>query len=177
MHSRPPEVLGMSMASRNGIGKNAGRIPLQALPRSAHICLRCQRLASNAAPKSNNPLPLLPNVRHYASSSLTDRLRSRIWGTDTPPGQENPYGSPGFLEQRKRDKEAKDQAENAKETQLRSPPQSAAETHDEELEDMPEESDATTWEGMPIVGGPDWGMEEWDEQHPYEGFGYISVYE
>ena len=33
-----------------------------------------------------------------------------------------------------------------------------------------EEIEATTWEGMPTVGGKDWGMDVWDEENFFEGY-------
>lgn len=163
----------MVSSSNIAIRKIATRASLCSSPRSVYVCVRCRRLASNAAPKGNPSFPVSQTKRRSASSSsFTDKLRKRIWGTDAPPGEEDPYGAPGFIEQRRRAKEAKEQEESNPETKTLPPQRTADDPNEDELEDIPE-SDATTWEGMPVVGGPDWGMEEWDEQHPFEGFVYI----
>lgn len=97
-------------------------------------------------------------------------MRKKIWGTDLPPGQENPYGDPGVIEQRRLQKEAQDKERGIEKAEpVATEVAPAAEKEVTEPADV-EESDATTWEGMPTVGGPDWGIENWDDEHPFEGY-------
>lgn len=145
-------------------------------PPSAYICLKCRRLASDTATKASTVLPVSSSARHYASSSsLIERVRKRIWGTDNPPGPENPYGPPGAFEQKRLENELRDSEKGTAATDSLSRRQTAGNVREEDLQDLPEESEATTWEGMPVVGGPDWGQEEWDEEHPYEGLDYTTI--
>lgn len=51
-------------------------------------------------------------MRHASSGlPLTERLRRRIWGTDSPPGLEDPYGGPRYLEKRRLERQGGDQPE------------------------------------------------------------------
>lgn len=61
-------------------------------------------------------------MRH-ASSSLpfTERLRRKIWGTDNPPGLQDPYGGPGYFERRRQ--QAREEREAS--APAASPPQPA----------------------------------------------------
>lgn len=58
-----------------------------------HVCSNCR----------HNVLPaysLNHTARRHASSGqtpFTDRLRQRIWGSDKPPGLEDPYGGEGVI--------------------------------------------------------------------------------
>ena len=140
---------------------------------SAYVCLQCQRQASHTvakakwAPKSRS----LP-CRYASSSSFSDKLRKRIWGTDNPPGPEDPYGSSGVLEQRRREKAARDEEQGLASNDTAKAP--IIEDNVGAIGEGSEEngSEATTWEGMLVVGGPGWGMEEWDQRHPFRGFDF-----
>ncbi|KAL6718551.1 hypothetical protein ACLMJK_004643 [Lecanora helva] len=156
------------MTSQNGLAKLAAPSTLLQYSRSGHVCRKCSHLISNTAPQSNRPLPVsLITRRHTGSRSFTDRLRSKLF-KDTPPGGENPYGAPGSFEQRRREQEMRKELDKTSTAQK--PSRKGTNPPTERFGDVPEESAATTWEGMPMVGGPDWGLEEWDEQHPFEGF-------
>ncbi|RDL42062.1 uncharacterized protein BP5553_02041 [Venustampulla echinocandica] len=91
---------------------------------------------------------------------LSERVRRRIWGTDQPPGQEDPYGGPGILDQVKAQNKAKKLAEQK-------PPATSAISAT-----VPEDYEpATTWEGLERVGGyGNWWKENWDPRHPFMGF-------
>jgi len=161
------------MPSKSGVGTIAGRALLFASSRPAYICRRCWRQTLDTAFKPNPSLQASLITRRCASSSsLPDRLRKRIWGTDKPPGAEDPYGPPGAFELKRKERETEDRDEGTVQAETR-PPQTLRQRIEEEsqegLEDPPDASEATTWEGMPVLGRPDWGKEEWDEEHPFEG--------
>src|ERR1700722_2875318 len=43
----------------------------------------------------------IPRAARQGSLSYTEKMRRKIWGTDQPPGQEDPYGGPSFADERK----------------------------------------------------------------------------
>ena len=159
----------MVPSSRFGIA--AVRTSLQPNFRAGFICAQCRRRASTAIPKaaSSAPKPFPP--RRYASSSFadnfTDKLRKKIWGTDTPPGQEDPYGPPSLLDQKRRQAEERESDEESEKA-------AKVPVTTEEPEEDPNYVPATTWDGLDTVGGPNWGMDVWDEENPFEGFVYQS---
>ena len=159
------------MAPKIGINTIVKRASFRkADPRSVYVCFQCQRKASTQSLKAKPSFPSCPIPRRLASTSpFSERLRKKIWGTDTPPGQEDPYGPPGVVEQNRKDRELGDHQQTFPDPESRSKSQSAV---DEEDDSGLLESDATTWEGMPVVGGHGWGMREWDAEHPYTGFDY-----
>ncbi|MCJ1306316.1 hypothetical protein MMC08_009136, partial [Hypocenomyce scalaris] len=85
-----------------------------------------------------------------------------MWGTENPPGAEDPYGGPSKLEQR-RDNRKKDLvavAEGAPDAETVLPDDGASNY-------VP----ATTWDGLEHIGGASgWWEEAWDQEHPFYGF-------
>jgi hypothetical protein len=96
--------------------------------------------------------------RDARKSSLprTERLRRRIWGTDEPPGMEDPYGGPSIVEQRKAAKSV-EQGEEVKESHPELSTTAAAELD-------PNYEPATSWDGLMELGG------EQVEEFYFEGF-------
>ncbi len=94
----------------------------------------------------------------------TDKLRKKIWGSETPPGQEDPYGKESVFDQRRREREQ--ERERGRELEP------APEMEVEEPEDQTDYVEATTAEGLETVGGPGWGAREWEdtEGNLFEGF-------
>ncbi|KAI1951932.1 hypothetical protein LOZ57_001345 [Ophidiomyces ophidiicola] len=84
--------------------------PLEAVPaRSAsarYVCSTCRRQFVPRYPLQ--PLTAYQSRRHNSSDSkslpFTEKVRRKIWGTDNPPGLEDPYGGESFLEKRLREK-------------------------------------------------------------------------
>ena len=143
--------------------------------RFVYVCLQCRQDVSNASIKAKSSLRSFSTPFRYASTStFSGRVRNRIWGTDTPPGLEDPYGPPSLVEQKRQKKELRDRRENFVESKNLSQPQSAFDEEDHP-EDPLGDSDATTWEGMPVVGGHGWGMKEWNVDYPFEGFDYTMI--
>lgn len=136
--------------------------PLRVITLSNFVCLQCRLHASAAARRQNPSSKPLITSRQYAS--LTDRLRKKIWGSENPPGQEDPYGGKSILDQRKKELDLEDERRDPRVQVAPSP------------EDVEDESVAlgyvakTTWDGMDRVGYEGWGKEEWDKDHPFKGF-------
>lgn len=97
-----------------------------------------------------------------------ERIRSKIWGKNAPPGQEDPYGAPGTFEQQRNRRLAAKAAEGPPDGKIPRDP-AIVEQHQEES-DL-EESDSTMGEGMRVVGHADYGLKGWDRRHLFEGLG------
>ncbi|RQM04578.1 hypothetical protein DH86_00004218 [Scytalidium sp. 3C] len=90
---------------------------------------------------------------------FTEKVRRRIWGTDKPPGQADPYGGGSVFDR------SKPQYEN--EVQEREERQ-ASRTVPTDLSGY---EPAANWDGLEMVGGwGNWWKENWDPEHPYIGF-------
>lgn len=156
------------MAPASRIGAIASRASLHITSRSSFICLKCRFLSYRAAQKSNSSTNHLPSRRHASGFINTEKWRKKIWGSENPPGQEDPYGAPGALDQRRRERGVEDPEQSAKETET------SVEDPDDVDEDItprgPHYKRATTWEGLERVGYRNWGKEQFDEEYPFEGF-------
>lgn len=98
----------------------------------------------------------------------TDKLQKKIWGTERPPGQEDPYGKESVFDQKRREREQ----EREKGGEL----VPVADREVGEPEDQTEYVEATTAEGLETVGGPGWGAREWEaeEGNSFRGFAQLS---
>lgn len=132
---------------------------------SKYLCTICR---NRAAPFSTSSLrPAKP---------YTEKIRSKIWGTEHPPGQEDPYGDQSKFDQtKKRQKEEELKEEELKEAELeaekqRKPVPKAA------TADMSTYEAATTWgdnqeERLAWVGGyGHWWKNKWDPDHQFSAF-------
>ncbi|RFU27593.1 hypothetical protein B7463_g8760, partial [Scytalidium lignicola] len=120
---------------------------------SPSFCVACR---VQATPFSTYPSHSAEKV------PFTEKVRRRIWGTDKPPGQTDPYGEPGFVEKLKQ----RSSGQEAEERQ-------AARTIPTDLSGY---EPATNWEGLERVGGyGHWWKENWDPEHPYIGFSPAEV--
>lgn len=96
---------------------------------------------------------------------FTKRIQQKIWGTDQPPGLDDPYGGGGVFDQSKRrapEKEVRQQEAQAPvEPDAQSPAPAVSSSYEP----------ATTWDGLQKVGGfGGWWREHWDPGHQFEGF-------
>jgi hypothetical protein len=86
-----------------------------------------------------------------SSSPYLEKMRKKIWGTDQPPGQEDPYEGPGVIEQYSRKKseniEIEKDSQEHKQLPIRSLPPTLA--HVAELGTY---EPATTWDGLDVIG-------------------------
>ena len=121
--------------------------------RPESLCLAC-RLRRVSPPVHAS---FSTSAARAESLSITERIRRKIWGTDQPPGQADPYAR-------------LDESEKAREAQAR--------LVDEEkrkkaaaADELPDGYEpATTWDGLEEVGTFETVEEEWTRRHPYEGY-------
>ena len=147
---------------------SAGRISLAArrtLPQSGFVCLQC-RLRTSSTVRITNPSVTLPYASHRHQSFFdTEKLRRKIWGSDTPPGQEDPYGEESVLDRRRREREQ----ERERSEELQRLPKTESGDGKDQAEYVP----ATTIEGLETVGAPGWDTKQWVEKNPFHGFNQI----
>ena len=129
---------------------------------SGYICLQCRHRGFTIAQN----VRLFPSVstsfRRYASSggnesTLTERIRKRLWRTE-PPGQKDPYNI------NEADALQADEASRAEEEKA----------NRDDLTKLDSEAgqyvQATTWDGLERIGGPSgWWEEAWDKVNKFEG--------
>jgi hypothetical protein len=124
---------------------------------------------------AQTPSPYLCSVCKYQATSfstthiraarnskvpLTEKIRQRIWGTDRPPGLEDPYGGKSVLEKMKERAEVEEP--ERKEGRLE-----AAKSNLDLSTYVP----ASTWDGLEKVGSYEgWWEENWDPYHQFDGF-------
>ena len=118
---------------------------------SPYLCASCRCQATSFSTTTTW------SARANTNVPFTEKIRQKIWGTDQPPGLEDPYGDKSVFDQtQKRTKE--------REVEIRSEPQSAA------ITDSTYEP-AATWDGLQKVGGfGNWWKHNWDPDHQYKGF-------
>ena len=121
------------------------------------ICMQCRIRATTAVRRPNPPISLSYLSRRHAASSFTDRLRRKLFRSEVPPGAEDPYGKEGNFERMRRERE-----QEGKELES-----------EEEMIDPSGYVRATTIEGLEFIGGPDWGLAEWEAQKPFQGLVYV----
>lgn len=96
----------------------------------------------------------------------TDKLRKRIWGSEVPPGQEDPYGKEGVFDQKRREREQ----DREKGRVLEPAPEREVETP----QDQTEYVEATTAESLETVGGPGWGTKQWKKEKGNSFIGFMG---
>lgn len=121
---------------------------------SSYLCLSCR---SRNTPFSTSSLHA--EQKGKLDKGL-DKLRKKIWGTDTPPGLENPYGGEGVFE--KNDRRRKEKKEETNELEISEQPQQTAKAPEHFSSYEP----ADTWDDLEHVGG----FEDWDPSHPFKSF-------
>lgn len=130
-------------------------------PRSNYVCHQCRQIAFVSARRARTPPPVYIH-RRFASgdNSWTDNLRRRLWGTDNPPGQEDPYSQPTIRDEEKMHERAAAEAEEATNRKA-----SIGKVVKGEYQK------SLTWDDLDQIGGQDESWKEaWDENHPFEGF-------
>lgn len=117
-----------------------------------------------------NPSTTLPYAaRRHASWLDTDKLRKKIWGSETPPGQEDPYGGESSFDRKRRERE-QETREREQESGEGREPEPGPEENVKDSEDQTEYVEVTTAKGLEIVGGPGWGKREWKAENDFTGF-------
>jgi len=69
---------------------------------SPYLCLVCKLQTSSLSTSYARSAPKTP---------YTEKIRQKIWGTDTPPGQEDPYGDASVFDRTKKGKQVEEQEE------------------------------------------------------------------
>lgn len=164
---KPATRLGTSVTSITSVGHKS------AVARG-FICLQCRHRSALAAQRGALPTSIPISLQRHASSasqfdSLTRKIRRKIWGTDNPPGQEDPYGGPSQFE--------------LVESKVKKDPVAAAEKAPGEDVDPSDTAainyvPATTWDGLDQIGGATgWWEEAWDRKHPFRGYVLRQVWQ
>lgn len=130
-----------------------------------HICRSCHHQIFR-----QRFLPLQSSRSKSSNLPFTERLRRKIWGTDNPPGLEDPYGGPGYFERRRQRQRGERGAQEGREIPApqsapidssepvlnESAPWRSVPIDDPELVD-PAYVPAETWDGLEHVGSSgDW---------------------
>merc|ERR1712098_132677 len=127
---------------------------------STYLCSACKH---HASPFSTSALRAASNGK----VPLTEKLRRKIWGTDNPPGLEDPYGDRSVFDQSKK-KERRLEKEERDAARLEA--QSAAEI--ENYTGSSRYEPASTWDGLERVG---WTEDRWDPENLYTPFVPMEV--
>ena len=141
-----------------------GSVARHSVTQSRYVCLQCRLQTSAATRTTNSSISLTYAPRRQASWVSTDKLRKKIWGTETPPGQADPYVRESEDDRTRR--ERNEESEEAK--KLGSAPEKKPKSVPED-EYVP----ATTAKGLKRVGGHGWGKAEWEAENPFQGFGQL----
>jgi hypothetical protein len=89
---------------------------------------------------------------------FTEKVRKRIWGTDAPPGLEDPYGDKSIFDKTKQRAKVEEAEEREAQKEAAKPNLSSYEP-------------ASTWDGLEQVGGfGGWWKENWDPDNQFIGF-------
>lgn len=142
-------------------------LPLSSPGTSRYICYHCRRRRYAIRSTSLSPSTVVTTRRNASTSrektSATEIIRRKIWGSQEPLGQADPYGDASVLDRTK---------QRAQEPELPEP--ASAPTQDEAAEKAATHTDyvpATTWDGLDHIGGATgWWEEAWDEEHQFDGY-------
>lgn len=100
---------------------------------------------------------------------ITEKVRRKIWGTENPPGQADPYGDASVFDRTKEREKRLDEEEAAEE-------EAAAKRARRPIapeESLPDSSyePAMSWEGLEVVGEQTKADREvWDNEHQFHAF-------
>jgi hypothetical protein len=124
-----------------------------------YLCSACKLQATSFSTTS------LWAARNHGKVPWTEKFRQRIWGTDRPPGLENPYEGKSVLNKAK-EPEKEDEIEEGQAEQEAAKPKPVLSTYEP----------ASTWDGLEEVGEDgSWSQENWDPDHQYKGFLPLEV--
>ena len=121
-----------------------------------------QRAAISTSPPTRAQRgPSASNGKGSYIDKVADKMRKKIWGTETPPGQEDPYGDRSFVGERNKNM-AEDNQESADTSEIA--------VASEQAIDQGEYVPATTWDGLEHIGGATgWWEDAWDQEHQFKG--------
>jgi len=113
-----------------------------------YLCRTCKQ---RTTPFSTSALRA---ARPNEPKSFSEKLRRKIWGTDNPPGPEDPYSNASIFDETKKTQESKPEERRVA---------ASADLGDYEA--------AVVWDGLEKVGGfGNWWKDNWDAEHQFKGF-------
>jgi hypothetical protein len=121
---------------------------------SPHLCSACMHQGASYSTSLIRPAPA------NTKAPFTEKIRQRIWGTDQPPGQEDPYGDASVFDRTKRGLEKTEVEEPETPEALETAEATATEV-------SADYEPAHTWDGLEEVGG---FSEYWDSDNQFRGF-------
>lgn len=128
-------------------------------PRPLIVCPSCRTRLSSSSQRFALSTSASQRAAGDNKVPFTEKIRRRIWGTESPPGQEDPYGDLSALDRTKKKKSRSTvQADDA--TELRAPTV---------LPGINSYVPATTWDGLEQIGGEGAAEEWWDEEERFRG--------
>lgn len=149
----PPD--NMRRISRIEQSTNLLRVRASSRTPSPYLCRACKQ---NSASFSTTGLQAAAN-----SPGFTEKIRRKIWGTDSPPGAEDPYGGLSRFDRTKQ-KELEQEQEQEQGQQLE---QTASDPAELPADYQPSD----TWHGLDIVGDEvAMFKRRWRSEHKFEGF-------
>jgi copper chaperone CopZ len=144
----------MRRIARSGRSIDLLRARATAQTPSPYLCSACKHQATSFSTSS------IRAARKNGKVPFTEKIRQRIWGTDRPPGQEDPYGDKSVFDKTK-ERAKIEEAEEREEQLVASKPKPDLSTYEP----------ASTWDGLEKVGGfGSWWKENWDPDHQFKGF-------
>lgn len=115
-----------------------------------YLCRACKQRSTSSFSTS-----ALRAARPSEASSFTEKIRRKIWGSDNPPGQADPYGDASVLDQTKK---RTNEVETGERRAATAP-------------DLGDYEPSDTWEGLERVGGyGNWWRDNWDPEHQFKSF-------
>lgn len=155
------EVLlyGPIMNNLSRIRSSAGRIVYNTQHQPVYVCVQCRHRLLKASITTSAS----PKAASQANGNVpyTERIRRRIWGTETPPGLKDPYGNRSVLD--KGQKKGKEPVAS----EAISDVNASSTALDAQADYVP----ATSWDGLEHIGGAKgWWEEAWDQKHQFRGF-------
>ena len=137
------------MAAIPRVGSNFGRLSIRSSQPSNYVCVSCRR--RGALPYHQIATISSSVSRKARDTSFTGKVRRQLWGTDNPPGSEDPYTQ----------RPSPDMIEDAA---------APTGTADAKMIDQVGYEPATTWDGLESIGGSSgWWEEAWDKEHHFTG--------
>ncbi|MCJ1310779.1 hypothetical protein MMC25_004446 [Agyrium rufum] len=140
------------------------------------ICRRCLHRASASSTRSKqfSTSVIRPDYEPKSKGSLplTERLRRRVWGTDKPPGQADPYSCNQRNEEVDPEIAALKKLEQTRAADLATLRQTESSEYAPKQENAVDKEyvPATTWDGLQSIGGQAWKDEQFDRQNTFRGF-------
>jgi hypothetical protein len=130
------------------------RIHSKARIPSTYQCLACKHRSTPLSTSSLRPAP------SDEKAPFTEKIRQKLWGTDQPPGLDDPYGDGSFFDKTK--KGPRQQKVEVRGQEPVQAPVEVEETTEGYKDNFPDDTRrATTWDGLNWVGGgPIWQPEE-----------------